>query len=133
MNDREDKDLQSTQNMDSDDDFDYLKEIEAIEAQEKELELQRQKKKAELERLRQEREKEEHKTVTQKKREMKERKKEAEWLGDNFDDGVETVEIPKKKWIKRRWRILNRKLPLSSLRSWMVLILEHMRTISMIS
>lgn len=97
MNDREDKDLQSTQNMDSDDDFDYLKEIEAIEAQEKELELQRQKKKAELERLRQEREKEEHKTVTQKKREMKERKKEAEWLGDNFDDGVETVEIPKKK------------------------------------
>lgn len=97
MNDREDKDLQNTQNMDSDDDFDYLKEIEAIEAQEKELEMQRQKKKAELERLHQEQEKEEHKTANQKKREVKERKKEAEWLGDNFDDGVETVEIPKKK------------------------------------
>lgn len=99
MSESEDKELKNTisSNADADDDFDYLKEIEAIEAQERELEAQRLKKKAELERLREEREKEERKHAAQKKRENKEKKKEAEWLGESFSDGVETVEIPKKK------------------------------------
>lgn len=97
MSDSEDKELKNSVHTDKDDDFDYLKEIEAIEAQEKELEAQRQKKKAELEKLREEREKEERRNASQKKREMKEKKKEAEWLGETFSDGVETVEVPKKK------------------------------------
>lgn len=97
MSNSEDKELQDAVLQDTDDDFDYLKEIEAIEAQERELEMQRQKKKAELERLRAEREKEENKHAAQKKRELKEKKKEAEWLGDSFEDGVETVSVPKKK------------------------------------
>lgn len=130
---------------DKDDDFDYLKEIEAIEAQERELEEQRQKKKAELDKLRAEHAKEEHKRSVQRKREMKERKKEAEWLGEPFDDDVETVPVQKKKskkgiaaiviiiliaivpvpvmpircrWIRRRLRILNRKWHLSSQKNW---------------
>ena len=104
--DRDDRDfdvLEDDQNpsdapsTDKDDDFDYLKEIEAIEAQERELEEQRQKKKAELDKLRAEHAKEEHKRSVQRKREMKERKKEAEWLGEPFDDDVETVPVQKKK------------------------------------
>ena len=104
--DRDDRDfdvLEDDQNTsdapstDKDDDFDYLKEIEAIEAQERELEEQRQKKKAELDKLRAEHAKEEHKRSVQRKHEMKERKKEAEWLGEPFDDDVETVPVQKKK------------------------------------
>lgn len=97
MSNTDDKDLKDTIPSNSDDDFDYLKEIEAIEAQERELEAQRQKKRAELDRLRAEREKAEHKSAAQKKRELKEKKKEAEWLGETFDDGVHTVAVPKKK------------------------------------
>ena len=81
--------------------FDYLKEIEEIEAQEKELEEQRQKKKEELERRREEREKDEKKSAAQRKREMKERKKEAEWLGEPFEDDVEIVPTAKKKKSKK--------------------------------
>ena len=74
--DRDDRDfdvLEDDQNTsdapstDKDDDFDYLKEIEAIEAQERELEEQRQKKKAELDKLRAEHAKEEHKRSVQRK------------------------------------------------------------------
>lgn len=114
MSDTENKDLQDTPVVDMDDDFDYLKEIEAIEAQERELEEQRKKKKAELDKLREERAKaQQTKAPVQKKREetqkvsaeqkraMKERKKEAEWLGEAFDDGVETVSVPKKKGSKK--------------------------------
>ena len=98
------EDAQNTSDVpstDIDDDFDYLKEIEAIEAQERELEEQRQKKKEELEKLRAEHEKDEHKRSAQRKREMKERKKEAEWLGEPFEDDVETVPVPKKKKSKK--------------------------------
>lgn len=98
-----DLNLDDTQNSDVkvDDDFDYLKEIEEIEAQEKELEAQRQKKKAELEKRRAEREKEESKSAAQRRREMKERKKEAEWLGEPFEDDVETVPVTRKKKSKK--------------------------------
>lgn len=114
MSDTENKDLQDKPIVDMDDDFDYLKEIEAIEAQERELEEQRKKKKAELDKLREERAKaQQNKAPVQKKREetkkvtaeqkraMKERKKEAEWLGEAFDDGVKTVSVPKKKSSKK--------------------------------
>lgn len=93
----DDQNTSDAPSTDKDDDFDYLKEIEAIEAQERELEEQRQKKKAELDKLRAEHAKEEHKRSVQRKREMKERKKEAEWLGEPFDDDVETVPVQKKK------------------------------------
>ena len=97
----EDADMDEHTEANADDDFDYLKEIEEIEAQEKELEEQRQKKKEELERRREEREKDEKKSAAQRRREMKERKKEAEWLGEPFEDDVETVPIAKKKKSKK--------------------------------
>ena len=100
----DDEDVSATDtdvNTEVDDDFDYLKEIEEIEAQEKELEEQRQKKKEELERRREERAKEENKSAAQRRREMKERKKEAEWLGEPFEDDVETVPVAKKKKSKK--------------------------------
>ena len=76
----DDQNTSDAPSTDKDDDFDYLKEIEAIEAQERELEEQRQKKKAELDKLRAEHAKEEHKRSVQRKREMKERKKEQSGL-----------------------------------------------------
>ena len=97
----EDTDMDVNTEAKADDDFDYLKEIEEIEAQEKELEEQRQKKKEELERRREEREKDEKKSAAQRRREMKERKKEAEWLGEPFEDDVETVPTAKKKKSKK--------------------------------
>ena len=97
----EDADMDVNTEANADDDFDYLKEIEEIEAQEKELEEQRQKKKEELERRREEREKDEKKSAAQRRREMKERKKEAEWLGEPFEDDVETVPTVKKKKSKK--------------------------------
>ena len=97
----EDADMDVNTEANADDDFDYLKEIEEIEAQEKELEEQRQKKKEELERRREEREKDEKKSAAQRKREMKERKKEAEWLGEPFEDDVEIVPTAKKKKSKK--------------------------------
>lgn len=97
----EDADMDVNTEANADDDFDYLKEIEEIEAQEKELEEQRQKKKEELERRREEREKDDKKSAAQRKREMKERKKEAEWLGEPFEDDVEIVPTAKKKKSKK--------------------------------
>ena len=97
----EDADMDVNTEAKADDDFDYLKEIEEIEAQEKELEEQRQKKKEELERRREEREKDEKKSAAQRRREMKERKKEAEWLGEPFEDDVEIVPTAKKKKSKK--------------------------------
>lgn len=97
----EDADMDMNTEAKADDDFDYLKEIEEIEAQEKELEEQRQKKKEELERRREEREKDEKKSAAQRRREMKERKKEAEWLGEPFEDDVEIVPTAKKKKSKK--------------------------------
>lgn len=97
----EDADMDVNTEAKADDDFDYLKEIEEIEAQEKELEEQRQKKKEELERRREEREKDEKKSAAQRRREMKERKKEAEWLGEPFEDNVEIVPTAKKKKSKK--------------------------------
>lgn len=97
----EDADMDVNTEANADDDFDYLKEIEEIEAQEKELEEQRQKKKEELERRREEREKDDKKSAAQRKREMKERKKEAEWLGEPFEDDVEIVPTAKKKKRKK--------------------------------
>ena len=97
----EDADMDVNTEANADDDFDYLKEIEEIEAQEKELEEQRQKKKEELERRREESEKDDKKSAAQRKREMKERKKEAEWLGEPFEDDVEIVPTAKKKKSKK--------------------------------
>ena len=91
-----DMDVNTEANANADDDFDYLKEIEEIEAQEKELEEQRQKKKEELERRREEREKDDKKSAAQR-----ERKKEAEWLGEPFEDDVEIVPTAKKKKSKK--------------------------------
>ena len=97
----EDADMDVNTEANADDEIDYLKEIEEIEAQEKELEEQRQKKKEELERRREEREKDDKKSAAQRKREMKERKKEAEWLGEPFEDDVEIVPTAKKKKSKK--------------------------------
>ena len=96
-----DMDVNTEAKANADDDFDYLKEIEEIEAQEKELEEQRQKKKEELERRREEREKDEKKSAAQRRREMKERKKEAVWLGEPIEDDVEIVPTAKKKKSKK--------------------------------
>ncbi len=87
-----------------DDDFDYQKEIEAIEAQERELELQRQRKKQELENLRLKREqaagkkKKAEPVKTEPAASDREQKKEDEWLGTPVkNEPVETVRKPKKK------------------------------------
>ena len=95
MGSKDDKDILNS----IDDDFDYEQEIKEIEAQEKELEALRAKKKAELEKHKAQMEassKNENAAPAKSRREIRERRKEAAWLGEAFDEETDSVE-PKKK------------------------------------
>ena len=95
----------STPSESENDDFDYQKEIDEIEAQERELAKRREQKMKELNERRQARE--EKKDPRQAKREesrrqkeLRERRKESEWLGEPFDEEEEAPVLssgPKKK------------------------------------
>ena len=84
------------------DDFDYEQEIREIEAQEAELRKLREQKKAEAAKRRQaQASAQTTKTKTAKKeptrRERRENRKEAEWLGEAFDDSTGSVKNQKKR------------------------------------
>ncbi len=78
--------------------FDYEQEIREIEAQEEELKRAREQKKAEAQKRAAQQNT--SKNTTQKpqtRRERRESRKEAEWLGEAFDDSRDSIENPKKR------------------------------------